>query len=397
MPIRVTLKNPAQRSFWLAQWIDPVTGKVKTRSTKTRVRREAERFAGRLEDELNAGTYREPVNVTWEEFKKRYLEEKAGSHADKTKLKAISTFNAIDAWRKPLHLRSVDVDFISQFQAHLRSKGLSEFTIKGHLSIIRRCLRWAKTMHMVAEVPQIAFPSLGDPRKGRAPTLEEFERILKAVEDHPEIVPPEFAASWKHYLRGMWWSGLRLEESTRLHWTNDEFMTPDFSGRYPMLRIQSAGEKGKTFRFLPVTPDFAAFLNETSPALRKGFVFSPLTWERGKRSGRHRPGANHISRVVRELGKAALVAVSSSKFASVHDFRRAFGERWAMKVMPKVLQELMRHDDIQTTMQFYVGKMAEDAAAAVWSAAQPSGNTFGNTQPGSKISRSQKKEKAPKN
>jgi hypothetical protein len=43
--------------------------------------------------------------------------------------------------------------------------------------------------------------------------------------------------------------------------------------------------------------------------------------------------------------------------------------------MPNVLRELMRHEDIGTTMKFYVGQNAEATADVVWAA----GNTLGNT------------------
>jgi hypothetical protein len=36
--------------------------------------------------------------------------------------------------------------------------------------------------------------------------------------------------------------------------------------------------------------------------------------------------------------------------------------------MPQVLMALMRHETIQTTMRFYVGRNAETTADAVWSA-----------------------------
>ena len=58
------------------------------------------------------------------------------------------------------------------------------------------------------------------------------------------------------------------------------------------------------------------------------------------------------------------------KFASAHDLRRAFGERWATRVMPQVLRELMRHENINTTMKYYVGRNAQRTAEALWSAFQ---------------------------
>ena len=56
------------------------------------------------------------------------------------------------------------------------------------------------------------------------------------------------------------------------------------------------------------------------------------------------------------------------KFASAHDLRRSFGERWAERVLPKVLMELMRHESIGTTMRFYVGQNAQRTADAAWAA-----------------------------
>ncbi len=376
--IRVKLKSPSDRKFILATWEDPVTGQPKFRSTKTKVRREAERFAARLEDELNSGTYRAPSMIGWDEFRERYTTEAAGSHAPKTRAKNDSTFNAIEEWKKPKSPVSISASYISEYQSHLRLKGRSEHTIRGHLTVIRKALNWAKKMEMIKVVPSIVFPANVDPAKGRAVTTEEFERLLKIVDT--EIKEP-FREKWKHYLRGMWLSGLRLEESLLLHWTNDKFMTPDFSSKYPMLRIQSAAEKGKAFRLLPITPDFAAFLKETPVSARKGFVFNPDTVIRGLKTGVHRPTADHVGKVVARLGKKALIKVSEKKFASIHDLRRSFGERWALLVMPKVLQELMRHGDIKTTMQYYVGNMSQDTAAAVYNAMQRIGNTFGNSSP----------------
>ena len=46
--------------------------------------------------------------------------------------------------------------------------------------------------------------------------------------------------------------------------------------------------------------------------------------------------------------------------------------------MPMILQQLMRHASISTTMEFYVGRNAEAAAEVLCEAL---GNTSGNTEP----------------
>jgi len=77
--------------------------------------------------------------------------------------------------------------------------------------------------------------------------------------------------------------------------------------------------------------------------------------------------------VISKIGKAAGVKVAEKsngklKYATAHDLHRAFGLRWAMRVMPNVLMELMRHQRIETTMKYYVGRNAQTAADAAWDA-----------------------------
>ena len=60
-----------------------------------------------------------------------------------------------------------------------------------------------------------------------------------------------------------------------------------------------------------------------------------------------------------------VVNKSPLKYASCHDFRRSFGERWSTRVMPATLQQMMRHADISTTMRFYVGRNGQKAAAEI--------------------------------
>jgi hypothetical protein len=82
-----------------------------------------------------------------------------------------------------------------------------------------------------------------------------------------------------------------------------------------------------------------------------------------------------VGRIVSRIGEAALVMVDQRarnltldarsltpkkpaepkakpeavriKYASAHDLRRAFGLRWSSRVMPAVLQQLMRHESIE--------------------------------------------------
>ena len=137
-----------------------------------------------------------------------------------------------------------------------------------------------------------------------------------------------------------------------------------------------------------MTPDFAGFLMETPESEWHGRVFkvdgvlsgSPITIKR-------------VSRTISAIGKRAGVKVDQRhkrdrktgekvevvKFASAHDLRRSFGTRWARRVMPAVLRQLMRHASIETTMKYYVDLDADELADELWE--KHAGNTYGNTTP----------------
>jgi hypothetical protein len=74
-----------------------------------------------------------------------------------------------------------------------------------------------------------------------------------------------------------------------------------------------------------------------------------------------------------DVAPASAFSISSQNsthgaIASAHDFRRAFGVRWAARLMPAQLMELMRHESIETTLRFYVGTDAQRTAEAAWAA-----------------------------
>ncbi len=207
--------------------------------------------------------------------------------------------------------------------------------------------------------------------KGRPITGEEFERMLANV---TPVVGPDAAESWERLLRGLWLSGLRLSEALALRWDDATgAIVVDMSGRRVTLRIPAAAEKGNRDRVLPVSPEFAEFLEATPEADRQGPVF-PLAYRRKGRGDAM--GMQWVSAIVSKIGKRAGVVVNpdTGKTASAHDLRRAFGQRWAARVMPAVLQQLMRHQDINTTLKYYVGSDADAIADVLWAAVNNSVN-----------------------
>jgi integrase len=258
---------------------------------------------------------------------------------------------------------------------------------------------------MISKVPTIKKPQRakkggrGRKAKGRPISGEEFERLLdripaalaewpkrkratsratsrrrgkperKTTRDAiPVEIAPVMVESWRHYLRGLWLSGLRLTESLELFWDRADRLYVDLAGRRPMLIIPGELEKAGTYRRIPITPDFHRYLLATDEVDRHGPIFRPLM-PSGARADATRAG-----KMISLIGELSRVVVNTDpktgkvKFASAHDLRRSFGTRWAKLVMPAVLQMLMRHSTIATTMAFYVDLDGDEIAEDLWRA-----------------------------
>jgi integrase len=375
--IRVAVVQYPDRRSYMMRYVDPVTGKQTARSTGTTVRREAERIAAKWEQELQQETYRPKRNITWEEFRERYEAEKLAGLAETTQKTAATAMNHLERVINPLKLAAVNAETLSKFQAALRRESKKDTTIGAILSHLRPALSWAVSMGLLAGVPEMHRPVAARGRKlmrGRPVTGEEFDRLTEAVAK----VRGADAVLWERYLTGLWLSGLRLEESTILSWDEDAPFAIDLSGRRPRFRIYAEAEKGRQDRYLPMTPDFAEFIQQTPRDERDGPAFK-LPGGRGNNT----MSLKRISSTISAIGKKAGVVVNktSGKFASAHDLRRSFGTRWASRVKPATLQLLMRHKSIETTLKYYVDQDADDVADELWRAYPGLGNSLGNSCP----------------
>ncbi len=390
--------------FWVIRYIDPDTRQRRQVSTHTENGKEAERQLGELRADLLKGRHRASSSLSWEAFRIRYESEVLPSLAVKTQLKVATIFDKLEQLAKPGKLRELTAERLSVFQAKLREGGRAETTIAGYLAHLRAAMRWAVDVGLLAVVPKMQRPKRAKNSKmmkGRPITDAEFQKMLDKT---PEAVGEEVAASWKYYLTGLWWSGLRLGESLQLYWDDDTKLCVHVDAGEVFLRIPAELEKGHKDRLLPVAPEFADFLLSTQECERTGPVFQP----KARRVCGPRLNFYRVSETVREIGKAAGVLISrgGKKHASAHDLRRSFGERWAARVMPQVLMELMRHESIETTLKYYVGRNAQRTTKILRQAYDASrntngpiarnahGDTFGDTSAKSDISSSEEKSQA---
>ena len=359
--IKVSVMRYEDRENLILVYVDPISNKRKTKSAGTSNEKNAWKAAAKWEEELRAGPHCPPSKLTWQAFRERYEAEHLASLAPKSRESSRFALNRVEKHLNPDRLCKLTASALSTLQTKLRDTGIRETSIATVLRAVKAALSWGVSVGMLSAVPKINMPkgSKGRKMKGGPLVGEQFDRMLAAV---PKVRLKD-SAEWQRYLTGVWLSGLRLKESVTLSWDADSLFAVDLSGRRPRFRIKGEAQKSGRDELTPMTPDFAEFILATPENQRRGRVF------RLNQNGGTTPLSTHnVGKVVDRIGAEARVVVNAAdgKTASCHDLRRTFGSRWAKRVMPAVLQKLMRHANVQTTMQYYVDLDVDEMSDDLW-------------------------------
>jgi integrase len=150
------------------------------------------------------------------------------------------------------------------------------------------------------------------------------------------------------YLLCGWLAGLRLSEALELDREPTE-EAPYLALDRDRIILPAEFAKSVEDQWVPLDPVLREALEALPRHGRKVFHFTD-------RKGRP-IGATAVCERVVTLAKKAGVKLT------MHSLRKGFGCRYAGKVPAQVLQRLMRHGDIKTTMAYYanVGQAVEEA------------------------------------
>lgn len=384
---KVRIVKPARRPFQL-RYDCPIKKRQIRISIGCRDDAEAERQKAELEAKLLLGLDTRPgcdkilgPDMEWSDFREQYRTLHLATLRDSTAMHAESRLDLAQRIMKPKTLGSLaDPNTLQQLQARLlageqslRKKPRSSHTVRGYMNSILAALNWAHLQGWLPTAPRIR--KIKTPKlkvmKGRPITKTEFEKMLKATAG---VVGEEVAESWKHVLRGLWESALRLDEIMHVSWDLPGTIKPIWiDGQHSTLDIPAALQKNDTEENIPLLPWFEGLLLETPVDQRRGWVFQPLSLQLriGRKVRHHRPDPEWVGRVVARIGKAAGIIVQPAdertgrptKYATAHDLRRSCGERLRNAgVPPLVICRVMRHASWDTTRKFYApGDVQRDA------------------------------------
>lgn len=337
------------------RWNDPLTSEPREKSTGTKNKRVATDMAKQKELELSTAPVQDD-RMTWKQFRTRYEEGHIANLRESTAQAWSAAAVALERKCAPDKLVDITTAMFHEFAALRKADGIAATTIAKDIRHLRGALRWAVEVNLLAACPKYKAPRKTRGRKTNMRSepinLEQFKRMLAAVVK----VRPADAAEWRRYLKGLWLSGLRAVESVQLAWNGPSGFTVDLTGEHAKFRILAEAQKGDRDELCPMAPGFEKFLLKTPKKQRTGFVFF---------GGRFQP--SYVKRMVSAIGRKSGVLVDRNKeaFAGSHTLRRSFGTRWARKVFPPELQALMRHKNIATTMEFYVGMKADEVNRSI--------------------------------
>lgn len=323
--IRVGLRHFKGRPIQL-QWISPTTGRRVTRSSGTSDAQEARQRANDLEYELARGLHAEPSRLGWAAFREAFEAEHVAGCRPNTRRLYAQALDDLERECNPTTLRAVTARTVSALVAALRAR-LQPSTIAMRLAYLRCALRWARRQKLIPEVPE--FPAVRVPKRRPQPVPSEaWERLLARCDD------PQLAA----LLACCWLAGLRLGEAFALRWEeSDSAPWVDLAGR--RIRFPAAAVKGDADSWVPLDPKLQNVIVKL--ALQNGTGSTGNVFDFGGVQ------AHAVGERVRRLARGAGVRLS------VRSLRRGFACRYASKVPAQVLQRLLRHASVTTTIGFY--------------------------------------------
>jgi integrase len=335
--ISVYILDPKDRPYFKLEWIEPGTERRRSRSTRTRDRRVAERQRDDLEYELNHGLHSERSKLSWARFRELFMEEYAGGQRERSREKYDTVFDVFEEIVKPARVADITERLLAKFVKGMRERkrskkvGLAPITIRNYLVALKTALGYAVTQGMLQKLP--GFPEIKVPKKKPQPIPQgDFDALLAQAPD----------ASWRTYLLCGWWGGLRLSEAYSLQWErSDRLPWIDFEA--DAIRFPAEFVKSDEDQWIPLHPELRQAL-EGLP--RSGtFVFH---WT--SRRTRERLSRNGVTWRVITMARRAGVKLS------MHRLRKGFGCRVAKKLgrgNAPILHRMMRHSSMQITMDYY--------------------------------------------
>ncbi len=245
---------------------------------------------------------------------------------------------------------------VQAFLKQLREQGKSIQTSNHYLRAIKQFSRWLVRDRRSHDDPlaHVAMQNVAmDRRHDRRPLSEpEFAAVLRAADSGP-IVRRMRGPDRAMLYRVAAYTGLRASELASLR--PESF---NFESDLPTVTVQAAYSKHRRTDVLPLHQSLVGLLRLWLKDRPAGEPVWPGNWARGKQAG---------AMLKQDLGAAGIAYVDENGlYADFHALRYTFITNMVKAgVSPKAAQSLARHSTIDLTMNVYTSLTVHDQASAI--------------------------------
>jgi integrase len=335
-------KSGKEKSFWIVDFTVQIPNGEQTRVRevpKIQTRRGAEQYerqrlaellSGRPQPrEVPAATEKKKVVPTVAVFGQRFVEKYAQANNKPSEVATKQMVLSLHIGPQLGHLRldQVGPEEIEGYKAQKLKDGLSPKSINNHLIVLRRMLAVAEEWKLIASVPKVKWLKVPE---------VEFD-FLNFVEAGKLLAAAE--GEWRAMIAVGMKAGLRQGELLGLRWRDVDLSTGKIVVRQSIVRGIVGTPKGGRSREVPLSPDLLTIL-KAQRHLRGELVFCDLEGHALTKNQCRRPLYDSCKRAgLRQIGW--------------HVLRHTFASHLVMRgAAIKVVQELLGHTDIMTTMRY---------------------------------------------
>lgn len=337
-----TIYKVESKGLWAGQLTMP-GGKRKTVYGKTR-KIVAEKLQKLSTD--GPGTFSDLDKVTLSEFAKTLIDEDHAANVTNINShhRAVETLKIIQ--RHPianLPLKKINEMVVKDFLLSITD--YSESIIKKCYSMLNRCMKEAMRLGAISVNPveNVRRPkSIKKTKKIRALTVDEQKRLVDALKQHPDF-------KFKNQILLSLFTGARMGEINALEPDDINLTFKTMQIRRTVTRDANdravIGDRTKTYageRLLPLNDKALAVAKDALQNCSGETLFPVVTTSR----------INHLFKTF--LNRYEIIDNSIFGSITCHSLRHTYATRCIESGVPaKVLQHLLGHKDIQTTLNTY--------------------------------------------
>ena len=356
------LWNKERRFCWIVRWHETNGRK---RGKLFDKKREAEKFALKLQESVNAGRQDEPQKIKLKYFIREHKKLMKNQVSEATLADQIRVLRFLEEFLGPdrllVKISSRDAE---AFIAHRLQQKLSLATVNKDIRTLKRIFNLAIEPRGYIREDCNPFAKIKQ-RKLTPKTI----RYLSTKEYHA-LIENNDKLWWKAFISVAYCCGLRKGEILNLTWSDVDFINQLIHVRAKEKSKDNLAWESKTHenRSVPMPEQTAQHLANLQAEAQEGFSYVFISPERfglitllqkSAKWSNLKAIKNNLNRDFDVVRRRAGIAK-----CTVHDLRRSAITNWAQALPIQAVQQFAGHSNITTTKKYYLAVRKEDVEKA---------------------------------